>query len=172
MRRLTPGLGISFALAALTLLAVAPGSSGPGRGDSIPGAVPGSTAARYVGRCPAQGPLRPARPAERPRAALAAIRFSEAWWGGSGAAAVEHADAGFRAEASSLAEGNLGHQFSVSARPTALGHGEDASEIAHLCGPEVLVATVAVDVRRSDRPNITRLYMIHRPTGYFVWAIR
>jgi len=159
MRRLTPGLGISFALAALTLLAVAPGSSAPGRSDSIPGAVPGSTAARYVGRCPAQGPLRPARPAERPRAALAAIRFSEAWWGGSGAA-------------SSLAEGNLGHQFSVFARPTALGHGQDASEIAHLCGPEVLAATVAVDVRRSDKPNVTRLYMVHRPAGYFVWAIR
>ena len=74
--------------------------------------------------------------------------------------------------APALAEGNLGHQFSVFARPTALGHGQDASEIAHLCGPEVLAATVAVDVRRSDKPNVTRLYMVHRPAGYFVWAIR
>jgi hypothetical protein len=171
MRRLTPGLGISFAVAVLALLVVAPGGSAPGqRGPAQRANAGPPSQARFVGRCPAEGPMRVARPSQYPRAQFAAIRFAEAWWGGSGAAAVEHADGGFQAEASSLAEGNLGRQFSVNARVAALGHGRDAAEIAHLCGTDVLAATVAVDVRRSGKSAVTRLYMIHRPRGYLVWA--
>jgi hypothetical protein len=103
---------------------------------------------------------------------LAAIRFAAAWWGGSGAAAVEYADVGFRAEASSLAQGYLAEHWSVLARVVPLGHGDDAREIAHLCGAAVVAATIAVDVRRSGKPTVTRLYLLRRPQGYLVWAIR
>jgi hypothetical protein len=172
MRSLTSGVGASFAVGALALLAVAPGGSITPRSQAAAPPPAAATGARVVGRCPAEGPLRLARPQQRPAAQLAAIRFASAWWGGSGAAAVEHADVGFRAEVSALAEGYPNRSWSVLARVASLGHGDDAREIAHLCGPEVVAATVAVDVRKSSRSTTTRLYLLHRPKGYFVWAIR
>jgi hypothetical protein len=173
MRRLTAGVGMCFAVAALALLALAPGGPVSSRSQAAAGPFQATAGApRVVGRCPAEGSLREARPAERPRAQLAAIRFASAWWGGSGAAAVEYADVGFRAEASSLAQGYLREGWSVQARVVPLGHGDDAREIAHLCGSAVVAATVAVDVRRSGKLTVTRVYLVHRPKGYLVWAIR
>src|SRR3954451_226628 len=173
MRRVTLGVGASFAVAALGLLAVAPGGPITSRSQAANAPVPAQAAGdRVIGRCPAEGPLRAAKPSERPSAQLAAIRFASAWWGGSGAAAVEHADAGFRAEASALAEGYPNRSWSVLAKVAPLGHGDDAREIAHLCAPDVVAATIAVDVRKSGRSTPTRLYLLHRPAGYLVWAIR
>src|SRR3954465_11099522 len=138
MRRLTFGVGASFAVAALALLAGAPGGRVPSRPQAATAPAPVQAAGdRVIGRCPAEGPLRVAKPSERPSAQLAAIRFASAWWGGSGAAAVEPADVGSRAEASALAEGYPNRSWSVLARVAPLGHGDDAREIAHLCGPDV-----------------------------------
>jgi hypothetical protein len=170
MRRTTVLLGVAVALAAMVLVSAA-GRSGHQRAAAADGGVP-APSDRVVGRCPADGQLAPVSPGDRGAAAHAAVRFTTAVWQGEGGEAVALADGNFRREASSLAEGNLGTNVGVLARVLSLGHGEDAREIAHLCGPDVLSSVVVAEVRRVGATSGSLVYLVRRPAGFRVWAIR
>jgi hypothetical protein len=170
MRRTTVLLGVAVAAAAMVLV-VAAGRTGRQPAAAADGGVP-VAADRVVGRCPADGPLAPVAADDRGGAARVAVRFTRAVWQGEGGQAVALADGNFRREASSLAEGNIGSRVGVLARVVSLGHGEDAREIAHLCGTDVLPSVVVTEVRRVGTTSGSLLYLVHRPDGFRVWAIR
>src|SRR5947208_1516658 len=138
MRRASLVSGLAFAIAATTLLVIAPGGDFPTASPGTEEVVPGS---RAVGTCPGTGPILPAHSSSYRLAADVARRFVTAWWSRDSATAFALADASFRGDASVLADGaNRGSPTFVVSSIGPLGHGMEGDTIARVCGPDVLPA--------------------------------
>jgi hypothetical protein len=102
-----------------------------------------------------------------------ARRFVTAWWSRDGATAFALADTSFRGDAGVLADGeNRGSPTFVVSSVGPLGHGTEGDTIARVCGPDVLPAVVAVSVHGSKAAIGARIYLVLRPQGFRVWAVR
>ena len=110
---------------------------------------------------------------DRPADSTAAA-FVQAWWSGNSSLAQTLSDPIFRTQADAMARSarrmNTGRAF-AEVRVTGLGPGRLATDVRQECGDAALRAMrTAVTMSPGGRP--VRLFMVLRPTGYVVWAVR
>jgi hypothetical protein len=123
--------------------------------------------------CPAPGRL--ARPGlhDRTDAVAVAAAFARTWYAGELRKALSLADPSFREDAlRPLRRPRRREVPFIVQRIGPLGHTEEAVAVARACGPRILPAVWAADVRRADAEVGAHLLLVKRPEGWRVWTIR
>ena len=177
MRRLTICLGVAVAVAAFALLMVAPGERPEAETDGTGGETAGPS-------CPAEGPTLPAPGSSAEAAELVALEFASAWWSGDHDTVAALADRGLAddvgrldAAAQAAAAADSGAVPDVARLPIVdrvapVGHNPQARALAFRCGPELMPALLVVTVHPSGGRQRSDQYLVRRPQGYRVWAVR
>ena len=103
----------------------------------------------------------------------AAQRFVVAWAAGSAPAMIRLAEPTFRGRTEGLAlvSGGPGRDAKIVS-VGGIGHDPLAVPLGERCGPQSLTLMRIVGFRRRATGSVTHLYMVWRPDGSRVWALR
>jgi hypothetical protein len=124
--------------------------------------------------CPSHGLLGTPNGPEADQAGAVAKAFVSAWWEHRPQAAVAVSDPAFHDAARRLASGPRHPPPGVSVvRITGIGHDPAGPGLALHCGKALLRSVRIATVRVLHGGTITAgIYLVRRPSGYFVWAVR
>lgn len=171
-------VGLPLFAASLGVLA---GSGGGSRVEAATATAPHRTSPNHAIvltphplTCPSHGLLGTPRGPEADKAGAVARAFVSAWWQHEPKAAVAVSDPVFRQAARRLATGPRRPQPGVRVvRVTGLAHDPAGPGLALHCGKPVLESARIAVVRVLHGSTITAgIYLIRRPGGYRVWAVR
>ena len=110
---------------------------------------------------------------DRPADSTAAA-FVQAWWSGESSLAQTLSDPIFRRQAGAMARSALRMNTgdaSAGVHVAGLGAGRLATDVRQACGEGALRA-MRTAVTMSPGGRSVRLFLVLRPTGYVVWAVR
>lgn len=175
-RKVSLLLGVPLCVAGLALLAGTGTSTLPAAagGAAPPQKKKAIVFSAHVLECPARGPLGQPHGLDTMAAGAVAHDFATAWWEHNRQAALALSDPGFRTKARALTQGPRQPPPGVTvSRVTGIGHLRVAGGIAARCGVALLPAIRVVTVRVLHGGTVTAgIYVIRRPRGYLVWAVR
>jgi hypothetical protein len=158
-------MGIVVALAALAVLAL---------GGSPPAAQVVDAETGFP-LCPAAGRTRLVSAVDRTIAQAVAVAYVGALQSGNISRALGYADAGSVEATKHLARVGLPGPDDVrpsAGRAAPLAHDPLGRAIAGRCGPDVLAATLAVDVRLADSQPTVRALLVRRLDRFLVFSVR
>lgn len=173
--RLLSGGAVATCALAVLVLAAPPGPTSVvaiGEPSTYTGPSQRDERDRALPSCPAPSAVPAATVTKQAR--QVASRFVAAWAAGAGAVMVELAEPTFRGRTRGLALVSGGPVANAKAAVSVSGIGHDplAGPLGERCGPLALTLMRIVGFRQAATGSVARVYVVWRPDGSRVWALR
>ncbi len=171
--RLLSGVAVATAALAVLVLAAPPGPASVvaiGEPSTYTGPAHRDERDRALPSCPAPSDVSAATVSLGAR--RVAERFVAAWASGVDLAMLHLSEPTFHGRAQGLALVSGGPGTDAKVRVSGMGHDPLAGPLGERCGPQALTLMRIVGFRPTATASVTRLYVVWRPGGSRVWALR
>jgi len=171
--RLLSGVAVATAALAVLVLAAPPRPASVvaiGEPSTYTGPAHRDERDRALPSCPAPSDVSAATVSLGAR--RVAERFVAAWASGVDLAMLHLSEPTFHGRAQGLALVSGGPGTDAKVRVSGMGHDPLAGPLGERCGPQALTLMRIVGFRPTATASVTRLYVVWRPGGSRVWALR